>query len=189
MFQPLVNPSNDPDVQADVREFARERWGRVSALYGMLLHQPDVARAWLGLGGAVRKRTSLDDRIRELAICLVARIADQGFEFENHAPIAVAAGATEAELEALLDRGSCATFDARDRALLDFAEHVARGTVTEASFADASDRFSPTVLVEIAVTAAYYLATARFLDAFGIVEGTKGLVVPTDEPSDSVGGA
>lgn len=182
MFQPLVDPKSNPAVEADVQEFARERWGRVSALYGMLLHQPAVARAWLGLGGVVRKQTSLDARIRELAICLVARIAGQGFEFENHAPIAVAAGATDAELAALLDRGSCVSFDARDIALLDFTEHVARGTVTEGSFAAAANHFTPSVLVEIAATAAYYLATARFLDAFGIVAGTKGLVVP--EPAD-----
>lgn len=75
MFQGLVDPEGDPEVAALVVEFAQERWGRVSALYGMLLHQPEVARAWLDLGSAIRKRTSLDDRIRELTICLVARVA------------------------------------------------------------------------------------------------------------------
>jgi alkylhydroperoxidase family enzyme len=184
MFQGLVDPSSDPALEALVQEFARERWGRVSALYGMLLHQPEVARAWLGLGGAIRKRTSLDDRIRELAICLVARIVDQDFEFENHAPIALRAGATEEELAALLDRATCATFDDRDRDLLDFAEHVARGTVTQEVFDVAAARFDATVLVEIATTSAYYLATARFLDAFGIRAGQKGLVVdPGPDPS------
>jgi alkylhydroperoxidase family enzyme len=184
MWQPLVDPDADPEVRKLVQEFARERWGRVSALYGMLLHQPEVARSWLGLGGAVRKRTSLDDRIRELTICLVARVMDQSFEFENHAPIALRAGATEAELAALLDRGSCATFSERDLALLDFAEQVTRGSVTEARFAAAAQHFSPPVLVEIATTAAYYLATARFLDAFGIVAGTEGLVVAPESAED-----
>lgn len=185
MFQGLVDPEGDPEVAALVVEFAQERWGRVSALYGMLLHQPEVARAWLDLGSAIRKRTSLDDRIRELTICLVARVAGQGFELEKHVPLALAAGATEEELDALLDRGTCATFDARDRDLLDFAEHVARASVTEDVFRAAVARFDPPVLVEIATTVGYYLATARFLDAFGIGEGAPGIVLPearTDVP-------
>lgn len=180
MYQELVDPSADPDLEQLVQEFARERWGRVSALYGMLLHQPEVARAWLGLGGAIRKRTSLDDRRRELAICLVARLVDQDFEFENHAPIALRAGATQDELDALLDRDSCSSFDEHDLQLLTFAEHVAMGTVTQEVFDAAAEHFGPPVLVEIATTAAYYLATARFLDAFGIRAGTRGLVVGTD---------
>ena len=178
MFQELVDPSSDPEVAALVREFAGERWGRVSALYGMLLHQPDIARAWLELGSAIRKRSSLDDRIRELTICLVGLVAEQSFEIEKHVPLALAAGATQQELDALLDRDACPSFDERDLALLDLAEHIARSTVTEDAFRAAAARFDPAVLVEIATTVGYYVGTAHFLDAFGISAGAPGVSVP-----------
>jgi 4-carboxymuconolactone decarboxylase len=181
MFQPLVDPE-DPAVAAIVGEFSQARWGRVSALYGMMMHQPDIARAWLGLGSAVRQRTSLDDRERELMICLVAQVAGQSFEWAAHEPLALRAGATPDELAAILDRTRCATFSARDRLLLDFAEHVARATVDADAFAAAAAELSPAVLVEVATTVGYYVGTARFLDAFGITAGAPMLVAGGEPP-------
>lgn len=181
MFQPLVDPE-DPAVAALIGEFSQARWGRISALYGMMMHQPDIARAWLGLGSAVRKQTSLDDRVRELMICMVARIADQSFEWAAHEPLALAAGATPEELGLLLDRDACPTFTAADRVRLDYAEHVARGTVDPEVFAAASEGLDPAQLVEVATTVGYYVATARFLDAFGIIAGAPMLLAGGEPP-------
>lgn len=175
MRQPLADPS-DPDVAALLSRIRGQRWGRVSALYGMLLHQPRVAEGWLGLGSAIRRDSGLTDRTRELAICLVGRICDQSYEWENHAPLALSAGATHAELEALLDRERCDSFSDRERTVLDLVESVARDEVDDERFARAASVLTPHELVELVATASYYVGTARFLSAFGIEAGAPDLV-------------
>lgn len=177
---PAVDPSSDRTVRTLLERVRGARWGRVSALYGVLAHAPDVASAWSDLGSAVRRRTSLDDRRRELAICLVARLCDQSFEWDNHAPLARAAGVSDAELDALLERDRCPTFTDGERRLLDLVEATVRNEVTDDLVADAG--LTHRELVEVVATAAYYLATARFLDAFAIRAGAPEVPDPDEEP-------
>lgn len=179
--RPFVDLEDHPDARDGAERIRGQRWGRISALYGMLLHSPPVAQGWVGLGTAVRRHTGLDDRLRELAICLVARVCNQGYEWENHAPIARAAGATEAELDALLDRGSCATYSDLDRVVLDLTEATARGTVTDDLLASANDQLDDRLLTEVIATAAYYVGTAHFLNAFDIGEGAPTFLAPDQE--------
>jgi 4-carboxymuconolactone decarboxylase len=179
--RPFVDLRAHPEARRAAERISGERWGRISALYGMLLHSPPVAEGWVGLGSAVRRRTELDDRLRELAICLVARVCEQGYEWQNHAPIARDAGATEEELAALLDRGSCASYSELDRLVLDLTEATARGRVTDELVATASDRLGDRLLTEVIATAAYYVGTAHFLTAFGIGEGAPTFLSPDQE--------
>jgi alkylhydroperoxidase family enzyme len=179
--RPFVDLDQHPDARRVAQRISGERWGRISALYGMLLHSPSVAEGWVGLGTAVRRRTGLDDRLRELAICLVARVHDQGYEWENHAPIAQRAGATDEELAALLDRDTCTTYSARDRLVLDLAEATARGEVTDGLVASASEQLGDRLLTEVIATAAYYVGTAHFLSAFGIGQGAPTFLSPDQE--------
>lgn len=181
MRQPLADPF-DPDVSAVVRTIRRQRWGRVSALYGMLLHHPAIAEGWVGLGSAVRRHTRLDDRIRELVICVVASVCAQSYEWESHTSLARRAGVTANELGQLLDRGACPTFSDHERVVLDLAEDTARDRVTDASFRRAADVLAPDELVEVVATAAYYVGTARFLSAFGIEAGAANLVDAEEAP-------
>lgn len=180
MRQPLADPS-DPRVTAVISGIRGQRWGRVSALYGMLLHQPRVAEGWLALGSAIRRHTGLRDRTRELSICLVARICDQSYEWESHAPLALSAGATPAELEALLEREACESFSGHERTILDLVESVARDEVSDEVFSRAAAVLTHEELVEVVATASYYVGTARFLSAFAIEAGAPSLTDPDGE--------
>jgi AhpD family alkylhydroperoxidase len=175
MRQPLVDLSSSPAAAEVAGTIAGQRWGSVSALYGMLLHAPAVAEGWVALGTAVRRRTSLDDRLRELLICMVARVCDQSYEWASHSRLAAAAGATEAELAALPAWESCPTFSPRERAVLALAGATAQGTVDDEAFGRAAAALDRTELVEVVATAAYYTGTARFLSAFAIEAGADGL--------------
>src|SRR4029453_5395077 len=53
------------------------------------------------LGEQLRFHGVLDARIRELAICVVARHVSNQFEWVMHAPLAVQAGGAPAAIEAL----------------------------------------------------------------------------------------
>lgn len=177
---PLVDPVRDVAIRPLVARIRGARWGNVSPLYATLLQAPEVASAWADLGTAIRKRTSLDDRTRELAICLVAHRCGQSYEWQQHAPLARDAGVTEAELDALGDRDACPSFSARERAVLDLVEATVEGAVTDELVTGAG--LTHGEVVEVVATAAYYLATARYLDAIGIQAGTPGLPDTEEDP-------
>ena len=75
--------------------------GGLAGPFNAMLYAPDVGHALQELGAAIRFRTSLTPRIRELAILVVAHAWDSGYERASHEPIGREAGLTEPEIEAL----------------------------------------------------------------------------------------
>lgn len=69
--------------------------------FNAMLYAPPVGHALQGLGLAIRFRTQLAPRIREMAILVVAQAWDSAYERESHELIGRDAGLTETEIEAL----------------------------------------------------------------------------------------
>ena len=66
-----------------------------------LLHSPAVADGWNSFLGAIRTKTSLNDDVREIAICRVAVINEAWYEWAHHAPLAKAGGVSDEGLRIL----------------------------------------------------------------------------------------
>ena len=75
--------------------------GSLRGPFDAMLRSPAVGTAQQELGAAIRYRTGLTDRMRELAILLVAAHRGSTFERESHEAIARAAGFGDEELAAL----------------------------------------------------------------------------------------
>jgi 4-carboxymuconolactone decarboxylase len=75
--------------------------GGLAGPFNAMLYAPPVGHALQELGVAIRFRTELAPRVRELAILVVAQVWDSGYERASHEPIGREAGLTEAEIEAL----------------------------------------------------------------------------------------
>ena len=75
--------------------------GSLRGPFDVMLRSPAVGTAQQELGAAIRYRTGLTDRMRELAILLVAAHWDSAFERDSHEAIARAIGFTEEELGAI----------------------------------------------------------------------------------------
>jgi 4-carboxymuconolactone decarboxylase len=75
--------------------------GGLAGPFNAMLYAPPVGHALQGLGVAIRFRTQLADRVREMAILVVAQAWDSAYERESHELIGRDAGLTETELEAL----------------------------------------------------------------------------------------
>ena len=75
--------------------------GGLAGPFNAMLYAPPVGYALQELGVAIRFRTQLAPRIREMAILMVARAWDSGYERASHEPIGREAGLTDAEIEAL----------------------------------------------------------------------------------------
>jgi len=136
-------------------------------VFQLLAHAETAYRPWLRFGGAVLADLAVDPLLRELVILQVGLLAAR-YEWEQHVPIAKAAGATDEQLAAL-ERGDLDPFDAGQRATLVFTRAFVRdGEVTDDEYAALAAAFSEREIVEIALTAGHYLGLARLMTALRI---------------------
>jgi len=160
-----------------VAEIEARRGGALLNLDRMLLWSEPLARGWNAYLRALRQEISLPPFLRELAICVVARLTGADYEFHHHAPELRKAGASDAQLEALNDPDAAATssqFDELQRAVIAFAIASTRDVkIADSTFDALKQRLSPAEVVElVAVTAAYNMV-ARFLIALQVTPETR----------------
>ena len=75
--------------------------GGLAGPFNAMLYAPPVGHALQELGAAIRFRSQLAPRVRELAILVVAQVWDSGYVRASHEPIGREAGLTEPEIAAL----------------------------------------------------------------------------------------
>jgi 4-carboxymuconolactone decarboxylase len=75
--------------------------GGLAGPFNAMLYAPPVGHALQELGTAIRFRTELAPRIREMAILVVAQAWDSAYVRESHELLGRDAGLTDAEIEAL----------------------------------------------------------------------------------------
>src|SRR5580693_6061109 len=75
--------------------------GGLAGPFNAMLYAPPVGHALQELGAAIRFRTELTPRTREMAILVVAQAWDSGYERSSHEPIGHDAGLTDPEIAAL----------------------------------------------------------------------------------------
>lgn len=161
---PYVDPETAPPATAS----ALRRMPRLH-VFGLLAQAETAFVPWLRLGGAVLSDLALDPLLRELVILQVGRLAAR-YEWDQHVPIARAAGATDEQLAAL-EAGDteAGCFDAAQRATLAFvADMVRDGEVPDATFDALAAELDDRRIVEVALTAGHYLGLARMMTALRI---------------------
>jgi AhpD family alkylhydroperoxidase len=157
-----------PETRALVDTIVAQR-GSVLHLYRMLLHSPPVAEGWLAFLTAIRHRCALPGDVRELVIMRIALVNGAPYEADQHAPIALKEGITQAQLDALPRWESSDAFTARQRAVLALADRMTRHVhVPDDAFAAARSHFAERELVELVATIAAYNMVSRFLEALAI---------------------
>lgn len=156
-----------------VEAIEARRGGALLNLDRMLLWSEPLARGWNTYLRAIRQEIALAPFLRELAICVVARLTGAQYEYHHHAPELRKAGASDAQLAALDDPDAAAAspqFDALQRAVIRFAIASTRTvTVPEPVFDELKQHLDATALVELVATTATYNMVARFLVALEIV--------------------
>jgi alkylhydroperoxidase family enzyme len=148
------------------------RGGKLLNLDGALLWSEPLARAWNVFLGAVRREMTFDARLREIAICIVARTTGAEYEFSHHWPEYVKAGGSDALRDKLSDVDAAiadAAFSADERLAMRYALAMTREvTVPDALFEEVRGRFSTAEVVELTAAIATYNMVARFLVALEV---------------------
>ncbi|CAK7272562.1 hypothetical protein SEPCBS57363_005191 [Sporothrix epigloea] len=173
----------DPaDAAVAQRVAARRAPFPLLALDLALLHSPSVADGWNSFFGALRTQTSnITADLRELAISRVAVINHAWYEWGQHAPLATAAGVSDAGLAVLLQEtpftfDDTAAVDARlltalQWAVLVYTDEMTRNVqVADETFALLRTLFDERQMVELTAVIAGYNCVSRFLVALDVGE-------------------
>lgn len=156
-----------PETRELVQRIQHER-ASLPNLYRMLLNSPPVAEGWLNYLTAIRQKSGLSARIREMLILRVAVLNQADYEFEQHLPIALKEGCTEQQVAAL-QSGDRAALDDKAQAAIAYCDEMTRDIrVKEATFASLQASFNDKEIVEITATIAAYNMVSRFLEAIQV---------------------
>ena len=176
---PDWTPERKPQPEDLVQAILQRRGGELLNLDRALLWSEPLARGWNTYLKNVRTGLGASRKLRELGICTVALLTGAHYEYHHHAPDFLAAGGTQAELDALQAFVQSPTgampsaLDADAALVVRYAAQMTREVkVEDALFAQLRQRFDTTELVEITAAIATYNMVARFLVALGVTPET-----------------
>jgi len=163
-----IEEQDHPELAPLIARIKAER-GKLLDLYKVLLHSPAVMEGWLGFFTAIRQKTKLAGRYRELAILRVAILNGADYEYQAHLPFALKEGATREQIAALKAWQLSPLFDAAERAVLAYTDSMTREIqVADELFAEVERHFDAQDLVELTATIAGYNLVSRFLEAMQV---------------------
>jgi AhpD family alkylhydroperoxidase len=165
-----ITPGTRPELAAQEAQITAAR-GRVSPLYQVLLNSPPVAHGWEQMLSAVRNHNSIPAGLRELVILRVAVLNRANYEFDAHAPIALAAGVSQASVDATRQEliPENAPLSPEQRVALQLTDAMTRDIeVPDALYAEVRKHFSAQGQIDLVATVAAYNMVSRFLVALQI---------------------
>lgn len=161
---PRITPMPLDEMPEDQRRLARLG---ADTVVQVLAHNPGLMTVFQQFGGFLLAQGSLDPRIRELAILRVALRCDAPYEWANHVPAAIGAGATVAEIDAL--SAPDASWDTTDKAVLHAVDELCTDTfISDETWAQlAATRDNPQI-IELIFLIGFYQLMAGFLNSAGV---------------------
>ena len=169
MFIETPDESTVDDAVADWYEKQRAAWGYLPNYAPAFATRPDVADAWNTLNNAVRGH--MERRRFELATIAAARALRSTYCTAAHSKFLRDICGDEPTMLAIAADPGGANLDAADRAVMDFATHVARdaSTVSAADVQRLRDHgLSDPEIVDVALAVAARAFFTKFLDALGV---------------------
>lgn len=164
---PLIDEKDHPEFAELVEKFRAGRRGKLINIYRLLLNSPALAESWFNHSNAVRWKTTLDGRLREIVIIRLGHLTGSAYVLRQHVPaLALADGVSVAECDALADWQGASFFSPRERAALAYADVMTRQIkVPDEVFAEVARHFDTRAIVELTVLIGSYNMNARVLEA------------------------
>lgn len=163
-------PANTTDpVLSPMFDAIRARGNEPLNMHRTLGNSPKVFKAYAELAFALRAAAVVPRVDRELIILRTAHLAGGDYEIVQHRPMALSCGMSRAQLDAIANWKDSSLFDARQKAVLAYADEVAAEKgVSDAVFSELSKFFKPQEIVELTMTAGFYTAAVRVTKALDI---------------------
>ncbi|HYC66416.1 MAG TPA: carboxymuconolactone decarboxylase family protein [Reyranellaceae bacterium] len=156
---PYIDVEQLPEEHRDILK-------RPINLTRLLVNSPGMARAFHGIGNYIRHKSTLDPRLRELAILQVGWLERSEYEFTHHVKIGKEFGVTDQDIKNLFleTEGKPSTLEPLAKAVLGGAREMAREVgMSDATFAEIRKELSDEHMTDLVLTIAFYCAVVRVL--------------------------
>lgn len=167
---PLIQAQEHPELAELIERLRAGRRGKLINIYRMLLNAPPLAESWFNHSNAVRWKTTLPGRLREIVIIRMGHLTNSQYVLRQHVPsLALAEGLSLPECGSLVDWRASTLFSASERAALTYADTMTRDiAVPDAVFAEVERHFNAREIVELTVLIGTYNMNARVLQALQV---------------------
>jgi len=156
-----------PYLEADqVAPQYRDMLKRNTNLHKLLVNSPEMAKAFNGVGGFIRFKSTLDPRLRELAILQVGWMERSEYEFTHHVRIGKDFGVTDEDIAGMMAEaeGKPSKLEPLVKAILKGAREMGRDIgMSDATFAEIKQHLTNEHMVDLVLTIAFYCAVVRVL--------------------------
>jgi len=156
-FKPLALEEMSPEQRRMAENLLNGPRKGMRGPFSALLYSPETGDCAQMLGEQVRFRNTLPDKLKELAILLVARHWTAQFEWYAHRRLALQAGLDAAIADAIAEGRRPAKLAEDEAVVYAFAtELLDSKEVSDASFAAVKDRFGEKGAIDLICTMGYY---------------------------------
>lgn len=131
-------------------------------------NNPEMFKGFASLSGRVHSASRLSDRVREILVLRTLYRIGSSYQCTLHEPVALNAGVTSDELEAL-KAADFEGFNPAEIAALNFCEAADSVTTTDALWERTVAHWSPEEISDMVLLAGFYAMAGRYLLAMGIV--------------------
>lgn len=158
-----------PEQRAAYDAIAAGPRGAVEGPLRVWVRNPGFADRAQALGQYARYDSSLPPVLSELAILVTARLWSSGFEWNQHAPIAAAAGVSAATIDAIGHGRRPQLADVRQQAVFEFSVELHRDRrVSDAVFRAACDHLGTEGVIDLVGICGYYTLISMTINAFQV---------------------
>lgn len=174
---PLVDEADLHESLTALLATFRQTGRPVPVLYRTLANAPEMLQGWIGFAWSLRNDAKTDRGLRELAIMRIAQLTGASYEWEAHWQMAERFGMSREQLAGLKDWENQQLFSDEQRLVLSLTDELTTSlTLSDEIWAALTAAYSPSDIVELVLTVAFYSCVSRVLGAFQLT--------PDNDPAD-----
>jgi len=180
-FKPLKYDEMTPAQKAMVEHLIAGPRGGVNGPFNVLLRSPEIGDLGQEFGASTRFKSSLPQKLYELAILVTARYWTAQYEWQAHHRSALQAGLSPAIADAIAQGRRPASMQKDEEAVYNFvSELLNTRQVSDATFAAAKAAFGERGVVDIIAVTGWYNIVSMMLnvDRYPVLDGTQPELKP-----------
>jgi 4-carboxymuconolactone decarboxylase len=176
---PVTGKADVPAEHHRVVDAVVEVFGNVRGPFSMLLHSPRLAERVLGLVKFFRDESTVEGRLRSLAILTAVREREAAYVWAAQVGAARRAGVREETIDLIRAKGDPAALPPEEREIVTYTRQLMRtNRVDQAAFDALLKRHDAQWLVELTAAANYFALLSGVVNAFEVPAPPDGDRLP-----------
>src|SRR5262249_30686655 len=180
-FKPLTYDEMTPAQKTMLEHLVAGPRGGANGPFNVLLRSPEIGDLAQEFGAATRVKSSLPQRLYELAILVTARHRTSHFEWHAHPPAPLQAGLSAAIADAIAEGRRPSAMQQDEEAIYNFcSELLTTKQVSDATFDAVKNAFGERGIVDLIAVTGWYNTVSMLLnvDRYPVDDSTQPPLKP-----------